>query len=181
MSSNLLQMLYIYLVKTSWLMKKLYLVRHAKAELPNWDKRDYDRNLIERGIERAQHIATALKQIITVNEKTAVISSSANRAIQTAQLFCEILDYPLEQIIQNKNIYEAHYLEILKAINVVNNTNDNLVVFGHNPGLSDLTNYICNSGIDLKTAHVAVISLEEGIDFSSLSGGTATLLQIVQE
>ncbi|WP_231561009.1 hypothetical protein [Sphingobacterium sp. T2] len=58
---------------------------------------------------------------------------------------------------------------------------DTLLVFGHNPGLSELTNYLCNSYIELKTAHAAKIILPEGFDFDTLSGGTADLETIITE
>ncbi|ERJ60630.1 SixA phosphatase family protein [Sphingobacterium paucimobilis] len=161
--------------------KKLFIIRHAKAEIPIWEKKDFDRNIMDKGAARAQHIANKLKDIVTIDEKTAVLSSTANRAIQTAHIFCTSLAFPLQNILQTKAIYEAYYLDILNIINQMPAHIDTLLVFGHNPGLSDLTNYICNSYIELKTSHCAVINLEDGIDFASLSGGTATLVQTITE
>lgn len=161
--------------------KTLYIIRHAKAELPTWDKRDFDRNIITKGIQRATEIAAHLKTLLSINENMAVYSSSANRAIQTAEIFCKTLSFPIEDIQQTREIYEAQHLDILRVINQTADHVDTLFVFGHNPGLSNLTNYICDSYIDLKTSHVAVIKLEEGIDFASLSGSTGALLQIIQE
>ncbi|MBL1407802.1 SixA phosphatase family protein [Sphingobacterium faecale] len=161
--------------------KKLFIVRHAKAEIPTWDKKDFDRNIMDKGAVRAQHIANSLKEVITIDDNTAVLSSTANRAIQTAHIFCSSLEFPLQNILQTKAIYEAYYLDILHIINQIPAHINTLVVFGHNPGLSDLTNYICNSYIELKTSHCAVINLEDGIDFASLSGGTGTLMQTITE
>ncbi|MFZ4863560.1 SixA phosphatase family protein [Sphingobacterium sp. Mn56C] len=160
-------------------MKRLYIIRHAKAEFPSLLKDDYDRNLMDKGIKRAQQIALDLKNRLKITANTLVISSTANRALQTAELFGTILGYPLENIQQQQSIYEAHYKTILEVINKVPNTVENLLVFGHNPGLSDLSNYICDTCIDLKTAHVACIELEEGLDFRELSGGTAHLKNIL--
>lgn len=159
--------------------KKLYIIRHAKAELHSFDKRDYDRDIIKKGEERATRIANELRDIIEITDNTLVISSSANRAIQTADIFCSILGFPIETVQQEKSIYEAYFKDILQIINAVANDIDTLLVFGHNPGLSDLTNYICDSYIDLKTSHVACISLEEGLHFSELSSGTAHLNKIL--
>lgn len=161
--------------------KKLYIIRHAKAEIPTWEKKDFDRNIMDKGAARAQHISNKLKDILAIDKHTAVISSSANRAIQTAQIFCTSLGFPLQNILQTKAIYEAYYLDILNIINQIPKQIDTVLVFGHNPGLSDLTNYICNSYIDLKTSQVAVITIEEGIDFGSLSGGTGTLKETITE
>lgn len=161
--------------------KTLYIIRHAKAELPTWDKKDFDRNIIIKGIQRATEIASKLTPLLSINENTAVYASSANRAIQTAEIFCKVLGFPIQDIQQTREIYEAHHLDILRVINQTADHIDTLLVFGHNPGLSNLTNYICDSYIDLKTSHVAVIKLEEGIDFASLSGGTGALLQVITE
>lgn len=159
--------------------KLLYLVRHAKAEEHSFAKRDHDRNLIEKGRSRAAQIATDLANELEVTANTLVISSTANRARQTAELFCDRLGYPQEKIQLTKAIYEAFYLDILRRINAVGPEVDALVVFGHNPGFSDLTNYLTDSYIDLKTSHVAVIALEDGIDFASLSGSTAKLIKVL--
>src|SRR5690606_41721411 len=117
--------------------KTLYLIRHAKAEEHSFFKRDYDRNLTEKGKERAQQIAIQLAQQLVITPQTSVLSSSANRAIQTAELFCDIIGYPIDQIRQDKSIYEAHYSDILNAINGIPAEVDILLVFGHNPGRSE--------------------------------------------
>lgn len=159
--------------------KKLYIIRHAKAELFSFEKRDYDRNIIDKGQERASRIAHDLKEIFEITDNTLVISSSANRAVQTAEIFCPILNLSIDKIQQEKSIYEAYFKDILQVINEVDDSIDTLLVFGHNPGLSDLTNYICDSYIDLKTAHVACIELEDLLHFSELSGSTAHLKKVL--
>lgn len=160
--------------------KTLYLIRHAKAEDHSFQKRDYDRNLVSKGIERAKLIADKLKLDLP-SAKTLVISSSANRAIQTADIFCEIFNYPKFDIRHEKSIYEAHYKDILTVINSVANDMETVLVFGHNPGLSDLANYICNTHIDLKTAHVAKINLEKDFFFRELSSNTGYLEKVITE
>lgn len=159
-------------------LKKLFIIRHGKAEEHSFSKRDFYRDLVERGIHKSNEIAKELKGSISLSEKSSIISSSANRAIQTANIFCQILNYPAERIHIEPTIYEAHYLDILKVINAVANDVDTLFVFGHNPGLSDLTNYITNAYIDLKTSNVALIEMEENLFFSEISAGTGTLKKI---
>lgn len=162
-------------------VKKLFIIRHAKAEEHTFAKKDYDRNIIEKGILRASKIAPLLKDKFHKDNRTVFISSSANRAIQTAHLFAEVLDFPIASIIQTKTIYEAHYQDILQEINKVSDHVDTVFVFGHNPGLSDLTNYLCNTYINLKTSAVAIVNLDESIDFSTLSGSTAYLQEVCSE
>ncbi|MGO3306935.1 MAG: SixA phosphatase family protein, partial [Sphingobacterium sp.] len=76
-------------------------------------------------------------------------------------------------------IYEAHYLQILKSINDVSANYDYLLVFGHNPGLSDLVAYTSNQYVELKTASIACLTIENGLDYSTLSANTATLNKVI--
>ena len=161
-------------------MKTLILIRHAKAEEHSLSKSDFFRDLQPKGIERAKRIAASLSNKIKVDNKTLVISSTANRAIQTAEIFCPILQYPTSEIQQTENIYEAHFTEILNVINAVDDQYEQVLVFGHNPGLSNLTNYLSHSEVELATSNAAILKLEDGINFSMLSGGTATLIGLVK-
>jgi len=162
--------------------KLLYVVRHAKAEEHSFTKKDFDRDLVETGVTRANDIAHQLKaHIPAMDDKTLVISSTATRAAQTAEIFCQVLGYPLEHIQWQPAIYEAHYLFLMKQINDVSANYDTVFLFGHNPGVSDFVEYISNRFVDLKTAHVACLQLEENIDFSTLSANTATLTAVITE
>lgn len=159
--------------------RTLYLIRHAKAEEYSFLKTDFDRDIVTKGEERAQAIARTLSEALTVDRHTLFLSSSANRAIQTAEIFATILGYPTAEIRQDKSIYEAHHLDILQAINQVEDTVTRLLVFGHNPGLSMLTEYLTDDFVDLKTSHVAAIKIE-GLTFAELSGSTAQLEKVFQ-
>ena len=158
--------------------KSVFLIRHAKAEEGLDGKLDYYRALKEKGIEKACEIAFEIKDKITLNEETMLISSSAKRALQTAEIFCNVWGYPAHKIIKKDNIYEATFTEILKEINKVPNHIDTIILFGHNPGLSSLTNYICNTYINLSTASAAEILLEKNFNFAELSENTAYLKHI---
>src|SRR5690606_21985071 len=142
-------------------------------------KHDHERDIIDKGRLRATQIAQDLAKELTLTEHAKVIASTANRAKQTAELFCDILRCPAEKIQSTKSIYEAFDFDILRSINKVGGDGDTLSVFGHNPGLSELTNYLADCYRDLKATHVAVITLEEGIDFAALSGSTAKLSHIL--
>lgn len=161
-------------------MKTLYLIRHAKAEEHSFSKDDFYRDLQKKGRERAERIAQKLKGSLKIDEKTLVISSSANRAIQTAELFCEVLGYAKESIQQTRDIYEAHFMDILKVINSVPDEYDTLLIFGHNPGLSNLTNYLSHSEIELATSNVSILQLEGDLTFEMLGGGTANLVGLLK-
>lgn len=160
--------------------KRLYIIRHAKAEDHALKEKDFDRNLIDKGRQRAKLIAEKLKQDISlIDERTLFLSSTANRAAETAEIFSQILGYPTDEIKWEPQIYEAHYLVLLKCINEISANYDSVLVFGHNPGLSDLVNYVSDRYVNLKTSHVACLTLEEDIDYSILSANTAHLKKLI--
>lgn len=162
--------------------KSLYIIRHAKAELPTPDKVDFDRGLLPKGVRRAVHIAQKLKaQLPDTHQNTLVVSSTADRAMQTAKVFCDILGYPEERILWEPHVYEASALFLMKILNDVPTSYDHVLLFGHNPGVSDLVEYTTDSFVYLKTAYTACLELEKGIDFSLLSANTATLKYIITE
>ena len=72
-------------------MKTLYLVRHAKSDWGNAHTGDFQRTLNHRGLKAAPYMAALLKEKKVFPE--LVISSPANRALTTAEFFCEILGY----------------------------------------------------------------------------------------
>jgi len=162
--------------------KSLYIIRHAKAELPSFNKNDFNRTLLLKGIARATETAQQLKeQFAPVDERTLIVSSTATRAAETAKIFCETLGYPEENIQWEPKIYEAHYLFLMKCINDIPAKYDRVLIFGHNPGLSNLVEYTTDTYVNLKTAHIACLELEEGIDYSLLSANTAILKKVITE
>lgn len=125
-------------------MKKLILIRHAKS---SWDKpwqNDHDRPLAERGLRDAPEMAKRLKKRGIQPE--IILSSTALRAIQTAKITAQELNFPEEKIETEKNLFHASPNMILKIIHMQKDTHDTLFVFGHNPGLNELINEL---GVDL--------------------------------
>ena len=126
-------------------MKKLLLVRHAKAEKISPNQKDFDRELANKGQMDAPRIA----QII-FNEGVKpqlIVSSPAARALTTAQLFAEQLKIENAAIVQNEDIYEASPGVLLKIVNNFSDETDFIALFGHNPGFSYLAEYLTGSEI----------------------------------
>lgn len=159
--------------------KHIYIIRHAKAEEHSFTKPDYPRQLIAKGKNKARRIADELAQEIHKTDTTLIISSPANRAYETAEIFAEILGIEKQKIQLEKSIYEASTDILLKIINKATEDQDNLILVGHNPGLSSICNYICDTYIDLKTSEVAIIELPSNFDFSMVSSGIGILKRII--
>lgn len=123
-------------------MKRIYLVRHGKAE-EGYDKPDFERNLSERGEKKTKRIADFLSsQKVKID---IMLVSMANRTHQTAQIIADKLDISKSKIQIEKTLYLASTNEILDEIFALNDQIENLLIVGHNPGISNLAVYLSNS------------------------------------
>ena len=139
-------------------MKKLFLIRHAKSSWEDHLLSDFERPLSDRGKKDAPTIGDILKSKKIVPE--LVISSPARRAIKTAKIFCEILGYPIDDIIQHKSIYEATTRDLMNIISGIDDKVNTVLMFGHNPGFTVLANLLSDKYIDnMPTSSVAGFEL----------------------
>src|SRR4051812_7333996 len=109
-------------------MKKLMLIRHAKAEKDTQGK-DINRPLKYIGIQDATFMAARIKEKSIIPQ--IVVTSPALRTKTTAEIFTDHLSLP-EPLI-NKAIYEASQQTWLKVINKLPDNYDFIAVVGHNP------------------------------------------------
>lgn len=152
-------------------MKILYIIRHGKAETDSFSGRDYDRNLELRGINDAHKCASFVK------EKNAkpdfLLSSTANRAFQTAQIFSHHFQ---KKVNAEPDLYNASLKTILKHVNEIQDSINEAMIFGHNPGFSQIASYLSNEYMELPTAGCVAIRFDNGLSWSELSAGSGKLL-----
>ncbi len=86
-------------------MIRLILIRHASAEVTNADSGDFGRRLTDDGRKKSARMASKLADLQIVPD--IIISSPAARALETAEIFTEILGFPANQIVQEKTIYDS--------------------------------------------------------------------------
>jgi phosphohistidine phosphatase len=123
-------------------MKSLFIVRHAKS---SWDYphlRDFERPLNDRGRKNAPEMGKRLKKRSV--KPQLIVSSPANRALSTAQLIAQELDYPFADIVKEPNLYHASSRTISKIVSTQPDHIRSLMIFGHNPGLTDFANDLLN-------------------------------------
>jgi len=119
--------------------KILHVVRHAKS---SWDYdgiADIDRTLKSKGIRSAYEISRKMK--LSQQLPQLIISSPAIRALHTAVIFARVLEFPLKKLEINNILYES---SAEKIIELIRNSPDDLtsvMIFGHNPDLTDLVNH----------------------------------------
>ena len=126
-------------------MKQLIIIRHAKS---SWDfpVSDFDRNLLPSGVTDAKLVAKEATSFMP--ESYTIWSSAANRATQTAQLFAEVFNYPIQNIEFKKELYTFNETELERIIRTCPNEIENLVVFGHNEAITNFVNKMGNIFID---------------------------------
>ncbi len=155
-------------------MKQLFIVRHAKSDWGDANLRDFDRPLNHRGHKNAPEMVSRLVEK-SIKPDT-IVSSPALRALTTAKYFASGWQIPAEQLSTNANIYEASVKTLLKVINDFNSGFDKVALFGHNPGLTDLLNYLTGEYIsNMPTCSVAIIEFPFE-DWKLISGGTGNLV-----
>lgn len=117
-------------------MKRLTLIRHAKAEGRCAEQDDFDRALKRRGQKDAVLMGQRLLERSARPDK--IISSTARRALHTARLIATEIGYPHDNIGEEPGLYEAPEQRLLTAINGFDDSWQHVMLFGHNPGLTRL-------------------------------------------
>jgi len=140
-------------------MKTLTLVRHAKS---SWEQRglsDRERPLNKRGEHDAPLMA---KRVAAAGIRPSlIISSPAVRAWSTAKIFARELGYPTEFLQREDGLYLASVDNLLDVIATQDAGFNHLMLFGHNPGLTDFANFLVPGVIgNLPTSGVASFELQ---------------------
>lgn len=139
-------------------MKKLYLSRHAKSSWKDSGLNDFERPLNNRGRRDAPFMGRLLKEKGIKPE--LIVSSSALRAYSTAESFAWEINYPPDKIVKEDNLYAAGFSEIIKVIAGIRDSVKSLMIIAHNPGLTDLYNFLCNKRIDnIPTSGIVSLTL----------------------
>ena len=152
------------------MMRYLYIVRHAKAEDSVSFFKDFERELTASGITDDARMGKFLKDQGLVPD--LMISSSASRAFQTAQIFGEQLQYDKEHIQTTRNLYDGGPRSYLKAVNSAPDDCIHLMLFGHNPDVSYFAEYLTNTDIE-SMSKGSVVKIEfEGLKWNEVAAQT---------
>jgi phosphohistidine phosphatase len=157
-------------------MKTLYVVRHAKSSWDDPDQADFDRPLNDRGKRDAPRMGKRLKEKDI--HPDLLISSPAKRALSTCKRIAKELGYAKEKIKEDRQLYHASDDLILSVLHDVNDKHSTVMIFGHNPGLTDFVNSLMSEekNIDnIPTAGVVAFRLDVG-SWKQLTWGIGKML-----
>jgi len=149
---------------------KLHLLRHAKTNPQSSTGLDFDRELLPRGYEQIIELKNFLKDH-PIDPKIILCSS----AMRTRQTLAELKDlWPEAQVQFIDELYLASKQEILDQI-CSQNSSEEILVVGHNEGLSDLVMNLAHPPHALKTC--GYISMEFPFESSAyISQDTGRIL-----
>lgn len=135
-------------------MKKLIVIRHAKSSWDIPDLDDIERPLNKRGKKNAPEMGRRISERGIMPD--LIISSPAKRALSTARRIAEELHFPKKAIVQEPIFYHDTMKDMIAVINAIPTDVNTLMVFGHNPMLTDMVNYLTGSDIfNIPTCGVA--------------------------
>lgn len=157
--------------------KELYIIRHAKSDW-GFELKDFDRPLSVRGFKDAPAMAGRLRA--QAPEIDCLISSPAKRAITTAQVFADALRIPIKEIEIRESIYEARVEALLQVVNSIDDVYSRVALFGHNPGLTMLANYLGSSNIfNIPTCGIVRLWFPHADSWGEISGSTGETISFI--
>lgn len=137
-------------------MKKLFLIRHAKSDWNNAVLQDIERPLNERGYNAAHFMSERLRETPDL-----IITSPAIRAASTALIFARHLNYNANNIIIKQELYDTNVKEYLSVIKKMDNACHSLMLFGHNPIISDFADSLIDElPMEMPTCAIAGIEFK---------------------
>ncbi len=140
-------------------MKTLTIVRHAKSSWKDHSLSDRERPLNKRGQRDAPEMGRRIAEAGI--RPSLIVSSPALRAWTTAKIIAGEIGYPLEFLQREDMLYLASLDRWLDVVAAQDPGFNNLMLLGHNPGLTDFANYL-SPGLthNVPTAGVVCVNID---------------------
>ncbi len=140
-------------------MKRLYLARHAKSSWKDPELEDFDRPLNKRGESDAPIMGQRLRKRKT--EIDLIISSPAKRAKKTAEILAKPISIVPREIQWLESVYAAGSQTLLHIVRKIDNACQNVMLVGHNPGLTILAERLTGIKINnIPTCGIVAVDFE---------------------
>jgi phosphohistidine phosphatase len=157
-------------------LKRLYLLRHTKADWSVDVIHDRDRPLAEKGEEDARLVGSFLASLGQIPDE--VIASTAVRARETARHVVEGGEWSRE-IMTSDDLYDAPPWKIFRQVRQQPNELDSLLLVFHEPTCSEtLSDLVGHVSVKMPTGALARIDLSVE-DWDEVEAGAGTLAWIV--
>lgn len=157
-------------------MKRLVLLRHAKAEPATEPIADITRVLAERGKGDAHHIAERAQG--QLGSLDLIVASPAARTLQTAEIVAAVFGHERSAIGLERRLYLAEPAALIDVIASQTAAVETLLVVGHNPGLTELAHSLLPTFDvdDLPTSAIIALDYEGLSDWVGFAAAPARLV-----
>jgi phosphohistidine phosphatase len=139
-------------------MKTLFLIRHAKSSWGDTALPDKDRPLNDRGRRDAPKIGERLAKRDV--KPDLILSSPAMRALKTAEIIAKKLDYRRRDIVVDDRLYAVEADNLLDVIHKLGDKLERVLLFGHNPELTELAHRLSSKITHMPTCAVAEFTFD---------------------
>lgn len=139
-------------------MRTLLLLRHGKSSWKDLHLADHDRPLKKRGRRDAPRMGALAAELGLVPD--LIVTSSANRAVSTAELFAEAAGFEGDLVV-DEALYHAAPDDYLAVLAAVGGYSSRAMLVGHNPGLEMLLEELTGAWERFPTAALAAVSLPD--------------------
>ena len=139
-------------------MKTLFLIRHAKSSWDDATLADKDRPLNDRGRRDAPKMGERLAKREV--KPDLILSSPAVRALSTAEIIAEKLDCRRTDIVVTERLYAADVDDLLDVIHHLGDEVECVMLFGHNPELTELAHRLSGEIARMPTCAVAEFTFD---------------------
>lgn len=140
--------------------RTLILVRHAKSSWSNAALADHDRPLNPRGERDAPLMGARLSE--RGPHPGFIFTSSARRALETADRFAEALALNERNVVVRPEIYGAGVEDMLELVQGLDDAIEVALLVGHNPTFTELVDHLAREEIGhLPTAGVVTLEMED--------------------
>lgn len=126
-------------------MKRLFLLRHAKAQPADGGTEDFDRTLLLSGMQDAAAMARYLRK--ADYRLDLILSSASARTTQTAELVLQEIKSEVEY---RDNLYLAEASKLVAAVRGAPAAVTHLMLVGHNPGLENAATLLAREPVRRK-------------------------------
>jgi len=136
---------------------ELHIIRHGKS---SWDYErigDIDRPLTERGIDNAYLMAQRFYSSYSMPD--LMLTSPAIRAMHTAIIFARVLRVPFDRLSVHDTIFASGEKKVFDLISKTPPQVKRLMLFGHNPALTNLANMFLQKKI-VNIPTVGIVTLQ---------------------
>lgn len=131
--------------------KRLFLLRHSDAEAIG-NKKDFDRDLTIEGKKKVVQTGQMLRELYSFGQVWYSSSRRTQQTMETLQLSCK-------KTFSTDELYLVEANEILKLVGEFSNQYREILIIGHNNGLSEFASFLTNEDIMLSPCEFIEIEL----------------------